>query len=85
MERPVVASAHGGVLDLLEHGVNGLLFPPGDVVALADCLSRSAELPPSDRHRLIAGGFTLPAMVTANLAVYRTVLGYRDGTAVADA
>ncbi len=81
MERPVVASAHGGVLDLIKHGVNGLLFPPGDVAALADCLSRAVALPPPDRRWVIAGGFTLPAMVAANLAVYRAVLGCRDDTA----
>ncbi|MFN2468632.1 MAG: glycosyltransferase family 4 protein [Gaiellaceae bacterium] len=38
--RPVVASAVGGLLDLVDHGVTGLLVPPGDVAALRDALRR---------------------------------------------
>jgi sugar transferase (PEP-CTERM/EpsH1 system associated) len=32
---PVIASATGGNLELVEHGVNGALVPPGDAAALA--------------------------------------------------
>ena len=38
--RPVVASAVGGLLDLVEDGVTGLLVPPGDVAALRSALER---------------------------------------------
>lgn len=37
--RPVIASATGGIEDWLEHGVNGLLVPAGDVAALAATLN----------------------------------------------
>lgn len=37
--RPVVASAGGGLLDIVTAGANGWLFPPGDPVALADLLA----------------------------------------------
>lgn len=36
--RFVIASRVGGIADVVEHGVNGLLVPPGDARALADAL-----------------------------------------------
>jgi glycosyltransferase involved in cell wall biosynthesis len=53
--RPVVASAVGGLLDLVEDGVTGLLVPPGDTAALRAALERllgDREL----RERLGAAG-----------------------------
>lgn len=38
--RPVVASAVGGLVDVVRHEVNGLFVPPGSVAALADALQR---------------------------------------------
>jgi len=37
--RPVIASAAGGLLEIVTDGKDGWLFPPGDAVALADVLS----------------------------------------------
>ncbi len=34
-QRPTIASAAGGALELIEDGVSGLLFPPGDAIALS--------------------------------------------------
>jgi glycosyltransferase involved in cell wall biosynthesis len=42
---PVVASAVGGIPDLVEDGETGVLVPPGDVAALARALSRLVESP----------------------------------------
>ena len=38
MERPVIAPAHGGALDIIRDGENGYLVPPADDAALADAL-----------------------------------------------
>ncbi len=43
--RPVVATDVGGVHDAVEHGVTGLLVPPGDVDALAAAISRLLDEP----------------------------------------
>jgi len=38
--RPVIASRLGAFPEIIEHGVNGLLVPPGDPNALADAIAR---------------------------------------------
>jgi glycosyltransferase involved in cell wall biosynthesis len=40
--RPVLATRVSGVVDVVEDGVTGLLFPPGDAAALADAIRRVA-------------------------------------------
>ncbi len=37
---PVIGSNVGGIPEIVREGVNGLLFPPKDAVALADCAQR---------------------------------------------
>jgi len=43
---PIVASAVGGILELIEDGRTGLLVPPGDAAALSDRLCRVIAEPP---------------------------------------
>ena len=38
--KPVIATAAGGVPELIDDGRTGFLVPPGDATALADCLRR---------------------------------------------
>lgn len=40
---PVIASAGGGVPEVIEDGKSGLLFPPGDATALADRIARLTQ------------------------------------------
>ena len=47
----VVAADAGGPAEVIDHGVNGLLYPPGDADALAQALRRLAA-DPVLRHRL---------------------------------
>jgi glycosyltransferase involved in cell wall biosynthesis len=42
---PVVASDHGAMAEAIEHGVNGLLFAPGDAADLAAQLRRLIDEP----------------------------------------
>jgi glycosyltransferase involved in cell wall biosynthesis len=49
---PVVASDVGGIPEIVEHGISGLLVPPGDVAALRQALSDLI----SDPARRIAMG-----------------------------
>ncbi|MGR6964769.1 glycosyltransferase [Geodermatophilus sp. URMC 61] len=76
---PVVASAVGGVPELVDDGATGLLVPPGDAAALSGALTRLlAE--PAEADRLGRAGWARvrsrhdpAAHVTALQEVYRRV------------
>lgn len=80
--KPVVASAAGGIPEIISSEEVGVLVPPGDSVALADSLIRllgDAEL----RRRMsraaaerIRREFTVEAMVRGNLRVYGRLLSH---------
>jgi starch synthase len=53
--RPAVASATGGIVDWLEHGVNGLAVPPADAPALAAALNELLA-DPARQQRMGAAG-----------------------------
>lgn len=44
-EKPVIAAAHGGLLEIVEDGVTGILVQPGDAVVLADSIERLLGAP----------------------------------------
>jgi len=76
--RPVVAAASGGIVDLVEDGVTGLLVPPGDPVALATALSAVVDDPETaaamGRRALRRGrSFTASAVVGRVEALYGEV------------
>ncbi len=80
-ERPVIATAVGGVPELLEDGESGLLVPPGDARALAGALRRVLA-DTTLRARLAEGGhrralerFTLERMVRDVSRVISQVTG----------
>jgi glycosyltransferase involved in cell wall biosynthesis len=78
--RPVVASAVGGMLDVVTDGLDGVLLSPRDDHAWVEAL-RQALLDPAARERLGAAArqtvlsrFTLKQELETLLAVYRDVL-----------
>jgi glycosyltransferase involved in cell wall biosynthesis len=81
---PVVACAAGGLVDLVEDGVTGLLVPPRDATALADAVVRllgdaALRTRLADRGRQAAvSRFSIARMVEGNLAVYRQVRREHD-------
>ena len=80
---PVVASAVGGVPELVDDDVTGLLVPPGDETALAGALERALG-DMALRRRLGAAGrtrveehFALDAFREAHVRLYREELAAR--------
>jgi len=81
---PIIASRVGGIPEAVRERVNGLLVPPGDVLALGDAIARllrDEEL----ARRLGRGGrvlmsaeFSIDKMVEGNLAVYRELVPGAD-------
>ena len=74
--RPVVASAVGGILEVITDGLDGLLVPPADPGALARAIS-SLLVDPSLRteigeagYRTVAQRFSIDAQVKRIEAVY---------------
>lgn len=76
---PVIAANAGGPAEIVTDGVDGLLYTPGDVAELADCLLRAAG-DPNLRRRLSAAGraralaFTPDRIAEAIGDVYTRVL-----------
>ncbi|TMB54474.1 MAG: glycosyltransferase, partial [Chloroflexi bacterium] len=74
--RPVVASAVGGIPEVLTNGLDGLLVPPADPAALASACLRLARSPALRRslgeagRATVAARFSLDAMVRSVEAVY---------------
>ena len=77
---PVIATAVGGNLELVEDGVNGMLVPPGDVAAMAQALLGYLDAPAriaehgANARQWAEQRFSIPAMAEAYATVYDLTL-----------
>jgi glycosyltransferase involved in cell wall biosynthesis len=79
--RPVVASDTGGLPELIEHQVTGLLVSPGDVKALTSALmelvldvEKCHRMGQAARKKFLEGGFTSENMIFQTKQIYSHVL-----------
>jgi glycosyltransferase involved in cell wall biosynthesis len=74
--KPVVASAVGGIPEVVADGVSGLLVPPGDPLALSAALSRLAASPAlrasmgEAGYRIVVDRFSMEAHVRRIESIY---------------
>jgi len=79
--KPVVATAAGGVLDIIEGGVNGLLVPCKDSKAMAEAILRlisnqkKAEQMGLAARRRVFEKFTVQHQITSVQNLYDSILG----------
>jgi glycosyltransferase involved in cell wall biosynthesis len=78
---PVVAARAGGITDVIEDGVTGLLAPPGDDGAFAAAIARvladaglRETLIERGRRKVLAD-FSVSRMARGNLEIYEEVIG----------
>jgi sugar transferase (PEP-CTERM/EpsH1 system associated) len=80
---PVIATAVGGNVELVEAGVNGVLVQPGDVAGMAQALLGYLDAPAriaehgENARRQAEQRFSIPAMAEAYAAVYDQTLGHQ--------
>ena len=70
---PVVASAHGGMLDIVIEGETGYLFVPGDAEVLAEKVVKAKERSWLNLREFVLSNFSLEQMVDKTLSVYHSL------------
>ena len=78
--KPVAAAAVGGVTDLIENGIDGLIFAPGSPSSCATEILRLLESGPLRRNlgdsakKIVSEKFTMAAMLTAHASLYESIV-----------
>ena len=87
MDRPVVATAFGGALDIVEDGVNGALVGVPDArttvreraIPFANAIRAALRLPKRDWRTPALEKFSFERMAASSLAVYRELAARKEG------
>ena len=77
MNTPVIATRHGGPLDIVQEGVNGRLFEPENAEDLARQIRATLEAPPLDLRTETLLSFSVEVMTKAILTAYNDCLNTR--------
>jgi len=70
MNVPVVATGHGGILDIVKEGETGFLFNPGEYEDLKNKIVPADRLPRTGLRGFIADQFSLEMMVEETIRLY---------------
>ena len=81
MERPVIASGHGGSLELIKNNFNGMLFKPKNEHDLADKLKHLLFLSKEEKKKIIKNArtwvnerYNIEKMYEANHKLYNSII-----------
>lgn len=78
LRRPVVATQVGGIVEVIDHGVNGKLVLPGDSVALANSVEELIENPSLAAKLARAGQDRIREEFNAEVMAERTAGVYKE-------
>lgn len=73
MNCPVIATAHGGALDIVKPGVSGWLVPVENAEALGAAIVEASRVKMTGLREYALDNFSLSQMVEKTIAVYREV------------
>lgn len=74
MNTPVIATRHGGALDIVEDGRTGFLVPPENAGELAAAIRKIREFPPAGLRETVLSRFTLDQMIEKTGGVYERLV-----------
>ena len=84
---PVISTNCGGMAEVIEDGVNGVLVPPRDTRAMAEAILNFSKLSQEDRQAMASAArktieqkFHSRQMVRGMLELYKSVLGGTNGS-----
>lgn len=85
MGKPVVATAVGGIPEIIEHRTNGFLVPPADIEGLAAAIKTVIDNPPMAinmgiaAREFIENNYSITATVGKWEALYKSLLEEKSG------
>lgn len=78
--KPVIASDIGGLPELIDHGINGWLFSPGNVCELVETIQRALRLAPEVLNALGLAAFASHKKFSDADQYYKDLMNIYEGT-----